>query len=182
MTALITREQFTASLEALVAEKGEDFRYKPKAGAACVYAETPDTPSCGVGYVVHALTPQYLPILYAMEREEPLDEFEGTDWSYDIPGGGVNAKALLIQGVNPVIRYNDGALDFEGESLIPPLNDADKGLAGAAEVFQELQDRGVRYGLCLEAYHVALSRDASGFDNGLLISEFSGRDEGLARA
>lgn len=66
-------------LEALVAERGDDFIYEaPGADGdgnpGCAYAVEDEagnlSPSCGVGYVVHAVAPHLLPRLHRLDPGE----------------------------------------------------------------------------------------------------------------
>lgn len=75
---MITEEEFTAAMEAAVAERGEDFVYpdewRDEYSEACRYSLPDGTPACIIGLALHKINPALVPTYDNTERA--LDVFE----------------------------------------------------------------------------------------------------------
>ena len=98
----ITVEQVIATLEEVVAEKGEDYVYPTEAGyGECFYGNEDGSPSCIVGHVLAKLDPIKYQEFIKFESEEngPFGINEnGSSYSFDYPNAdewGSNIVEIL---------------------------------------------------------------------------------------
>lgn len=57
----ITEAEFTAAMEAAVAERGENYVYKAPLDGDCVYVDQDGNPSCLIGAAIAKIDPSLLP-------------------------------------------------------------------------------------------------------------------------
>lgn len=126
-------------LTRIVQEKGEDYIYVDPTGRQapnvrqCFYSTRSGQPSCGVGYVIHALVP-----------EEKWREVVHDEWERGIPGSDEWERSIPASKDAFSLLTEDFGLDYEDED--------DRRVISALERFQSLQDTGSPWGEALERF------------------------------
>lgn len=106
MTQEITRENFTAAIEAVVAERGESFVYeKPEGFRACQYTNEDGTPGCLIGAALAKLG-------YTAENTRGLERTYPDSYGYSareiLEALGIDDSTLLIAATKAQNRQDDG--------------------------------------------------------------------------